>query len=213
MQILLLILYYFQMTMRAINWFIYRNKITYDGKVVMNWGSGIIGMTNKNQVKLGKNVRLSGWLTMLYGGKITVGDYTLIGAKTVVQAFERVEIGAYTMISPDVWIQDNNSHSIYAQDRLIDILGSADFNKVGIDNTNVVTKPIKIGDHVWIGRRSVILKGVSIGDRAIVAAGAVVTKDVPPDVIVAGNPAKVVKEIKPNKIDFEKAKDYIKKHA
>lgn len=211
MQILLVALYYFQMTMRALNWFIYKNKITSDGKVTMNWGAGIIGMTNKNQVKLGKHVRLSGWLTILYGGKITVGDYTLIGNKAVLQAFDNIEIGSYCMISPDVWMQDNNSHSIQAQDRLIDILGSADFNEKGTDNTNVVTKPIKIGDHVWIGRRAVILKGVTIGDRSIIAAGSVVTHDVPSDTIAAGNPAKVVKQIKQNTVDFEKAKEYIEK--
>ena len=108
------------------------------------------------------------------------------------------------MISPDVWIQDNNSHSIYAQDRLIDTLGSRDFNVVGIDNTNTIVKPIIIGDSVWIGRRAMIMKGVNIGERSIVAAGAVVTKDVPPDVIVAGNPAKIVKQIDQKPINPDK---------
>ncbi|MBY5377327.1 hypothetical protein HFN07_28555 [Rhizobium leguminosarum] len=54
--------------------------------------------------------------------------------------------------------------------------------------------PIRIGNHVWIGMRAVILKGVTIGDGAVVAAGAIVTKDVPPGAVVAGNPAKVVKD-------------------
>jgi acetyltransferase-like isoleucine patch superfamily enzyme len=211
MQLFLLALYYFQMAMRNLNWLVYKNKITSGGKVFMNWGSGIVGMENKDQIKLGKNVRLSGWLTVLYGGKITVGDYTLIGNKTVVQAFDRIDIGSYTMISPEVWILDNNNHSIYAQDRLIDMLGSADFNKVGVDNVHYVHKPVKIGNHVWIGRRSIILKGVTIGDRSIVAAGAIVTKNVPPDTIVAGNPAKAVKEIKPNPLDFDKAREYVRK--
>jgi maltose O-acetyltransferase len=55
--------------------------------------------------------------------------------------------------------------------------------------------PVVIGDDVWIGSRAMILKGVAIGDRAIVAAGAVVSKDVPADVVVAGNPARIVKEL------------------
>nr|WP_315850306.1 DapH/DapD/GlmU-related protein [Gemmata sp. SH-PL17] len=55
--------------------------------------------------------------------------------------------------------------------------------------------PVIIGDDVWIGRGAVILKGVSIGHRAIVAAHSVVTKNVPADAIVAGNPARVVKEL------------------
>lgn len=178
----------------------------------MNWGSVIFGVEEKNQINLGKNVQLSGWLTVSYGGRITIGDYTLIGNNTVVEAFDQVEIGAYTMISSEVLIMDNNNHSIYAQDRLIDTLGSPDFNKVRINNVNCVHKPIKIGNHVWIGRRAIILKGVTIGDRSIVAAGAIVTKNIPPDTIVAGNPAKVVKKIKPNPLDFEKAREYIKKN-
>lgn len=183
------------MASRKINWFIYKNKINSDGKVIMNFGSGIIGMANRNQIKIGKNVRLSGWLTVMKNGKITIGDYTLIGPKTVIQAWSHIEIGSYTMISPEVWIQDNNSHSIYAEDRFIDIIGSRDFNETGVDNTNAVEKPIKIGSHVWIGRRSMIMKGVTIGDRSVVAACSVVTHDVPSDTVVAGNPAKVVKQI------------------
>jgi len=183
------------MVAREINWLLYRNKITSDGKIIMNFGAGIIGAKDKKQIVLGKNVRLSGWLTILENGKITIGNYTLIGARSVIQAWDKVEIGSYTMISPDVWIQDNNSHSIYAKDRYKDMLGSRDFNDIGTDNTNAAHKPITIGNHVWIGRRAIILKGVTIGDRSVVAASAVVTHDVPSDTIVAGNPARVVKHI------------------
>ena len=56
------------------------------------------------------------------------------------------------------------------------------------------TAPIKIGNHVWIGARATILKGVKIGDGAVVAAGAVVTRDVPPNTLVGGVPAKIIKE-------------------
>lgn len=57
--------------------------------------------------------------------------------------------------------------------------------------------PVSIGDDVWIGTGAIILKGVSVGDRAIVAARAVVTKDVPADAVVAGNPARVVSTLAP----------------
>jgi maltose O-acetyltransferase len=61
---------------------------------------------------------------------------------------------------------------------------------------DIQSKPILIEDDVWIGFNSAVLKGVTIGKGSIVAACSVVTKDVPEFVIVAGNPAKVVKEIK-----------------
>lgn len=209
MNILLFFLYHFQMIMRRVNWLLNKNKITARGPVFMNFGAGIIGQSDKSQIVLGKNVRLSGWLTVLGNGKISVGDYSLIGARSVIQAWDRVTIGSYVMISPDVWIQDNNSHSIFAQDRLVDMLGSRDFNPVNVDMTNAIVKPIMIGDHVWIGRRAIILKGVTIGDRAVVAAGAVVSQDVPADTVVAGNPAKPVKKIEGNSVSIAKARTAI----
>lgn len=210
MNILLSLLYWAQMAAREIQWLLYRDKVTAKGKVFMNLGSGILGNTTPKQVVLGKCVRLSGWLTILGKGKITIGDYTLIGARSVIQAWDAVTLGSYVMISPDVWIQDNNSHSIFAQDRLVDILGSRDFNPVGLDTTNAAAKSITIGDHVWIGRRAIILKGVTIGDRAVVGAGSVITQDVPADTVVAGNPAKPVKGILTNPVDVANARATIK---
>ena len=55
-------------------------------------------------------------------------------------------------------------------------------------------KPVKIGNHVWIGSKVIILKCVTIGENSIIAAGSVVTKDVPPNVTVAGNPARIVRQ-------------------
>jgi carbonic anhydrase/acetyltransferase-like protein (isoleucine patch superfamily) len=59
--------------------------------------------------------------------------------------------------------------------------------------------PVHIGDNVWLGDHATVLKGVTIGDNSVVAARAVVTRDVPANVIVAGNPAKVVKELDPQR--------------
>jgi acetyltransferase-like isoleucine patch superfamily enzyme len=58
--------------------------------------------------------------------------------------------------------------------------------------------PVHIGDNVWLGDHATVLKGVTIGDNSVVAARAVVTRDVPANVIVAGNPARVVKELDPS---------------
>ena len=59
----------------------------------------------------------------------------------------------------------------------------------------VIKRPISIKNKAWIGFNSIILKGVTIGEGAIVGAGSVVTKDVPPYTIVAGNPARIIREI------------------
>lgn len=61
-------------------------------------------------------------------------------------------------------------------------------------------RPIVIGDDVWLGGGAIVLAGVTIGDRSVIGAGAVVTKDVPSDVIVVGNPAKILKRLAPSNI-------------
>lgn len=67
-------------------------------------------------------------------------------------------------------------------------------SKHGIDDRGkIFTAPIKIGKNVWITTRCIVLGGVTIGDNSIIGAGSVVTKDIPPDCLAAGNPAKVVK--------------------
>ncbi|MDE6660453.1 MAG: sugar O-acetyltransferase [Anaeroplasmataceae bacterium] len=68
------------------------------------------------------------------------------------------------------------------------------------ERSTTIAKPIKIGNRVWIGIAATILPGVTIGDNAIVAAGAVVTKDVPSNTVVAGNPAKIIKRIEGNEL-------------
>ena len=97
---------------------------------------------------------------------------------------------------------DHDSHSIdYMKrrkdidDELNDISNGCNFiaNK---DWTDVNSKPIIICNDAWIGMNVIILKGVIVGEGSIVGAGSVVTKDVPAWTVVAGNPAKVVKELR-----------------
>ena len=84
------------------------------------------------------------------------------------------------MLARDVYITDSDWHTIY--DRTVRAEAPA---------------PVHIGDNVWLGDGSCVLKGVTIGENSVVAARAVVVKDVPANVVVAGNPARVVKELDP----------------
>ena len=70
-----------------------------------------------------------------------------------------------------------------------------DSDSHGVEGRPVKNAPIHIGNGTWIGARAIILPGVTIGSRCLVAAGAVVSKDVPDDTLVAGNPARVVREL------------------
>ena len=116
---------------------------------------------------------------VLEGSEIVIGDNVGISGATI-NAAKSVRIGNNVMIGSGCIITDTDSHPIRWQDRL--------------DNPNsTVSKPIVIEDNVFIGARSIILKGVTISFGSVVGAGSVVSKDVPPNVIVCGNPARIVK--------------------
>ena len=93
----------------------------------------------------------------------------------VIDCFDSITIGNDVKISEGVVIRDSDSHSILREGYQPEA-------------------PIMIEDHVWIGLHAVILKGVTIGEGCIVAAGSVVTRDCPAHSLVAGVPARVIKE-------------------
>jgi acetyltransferase-like isoleucine patch superfamily enzyme len=121
-------------------------------------------------------------------GCIKIGDYALISPGVRISASDEIVIGDSVMIASGAYITDADWHGIY--DRA--------------HRSETVT-PVRIGNNVWLGDRCAILKGVSIGDNSIVAANAVVTKPIPDNVIVAGNPARIVKELDPDRKIFTRA--------
>jgi acetyltransferase-like isoleucine patch superfamily enzyme len=125
-------------------------------------------------------------------GRCTVGNFTLLNG-AIVMSEELVEIGSHCLISWGVGIADSDFHPLEPAQRLIDAHALAPFFKNRPPRPKLKTAPVRIGDNVWIGMNAVILKGVTIGDNSVVAAGAVVTKSVPANTIVAGNPAIEVK--------------------
>ena len=128
-------------------------------------------------------------------GTCSIGDFTLLNG-AIIMAEERVEIGSHCLIAWNVGIADSDFHPIAPAERRADAEALAPFFKDKPDRPSLVAAPVVIADNVWIGMNAIILKGVTIGENSVIAAGAVVSKPVPANVIVAGNPAVVVREIR-----------------
>lgn len=122
---------------------------------------------------------------------VNIGDRTFIGKSNIVCA-SNVSIGNDVLISWGCAIVDHNSHSTIWKERENDV---KNWKKNTKEWNNVNISPILVMDKVWIGFNVILLKGVTIGEGAVVGAGSVVTKDVPPWTIVAGNPARVIREL------------------
>ena len=115
-------------------------------------------------------------------GDVTIGDHTRIGIHCTI--IGPVCIGHHVNLAQGITVTALNHNFQDAMRR--------------IDEQGVSTRPVIIGDDVWIGANAVILPGVTIGSHAVIAAGAVVTKDVPSQTVVGGVPARVIREIKNN---------------
>ena len=114
-----------------------------------------------------------------YGQNTYVGDHVYLNYLCNIVDNNEVHIGDHVMIGPVVQIY-TAAHLLEAEARI-----------QGWE----VTKPIVIEDNVWLGGGAILLPGVKIGRNAVVGAGAVVTRSVPPNTVVTGNPARVIREI------------------
>jgi acetyltransferase-like isoleucine patch superfamily enzyme len=143
--------------------------------------SGRAAITNEGRISLGNRVRLVSTvatleIATLAGGHLEIGNNVFINYGCSLASSNHVKIGDDCLIGAHVMIMDCDFHRV--EDKAWDTTGV----------------PIIIEDRVWIGNRSIVLKGVRIGHDSVVAAGSVVTHDVPPRVVVAGVPARVVRE-------------------
>lgn len=114
-----------------------------------------------------------------YGFNIEVGKNFFANYNCCFLDVAKIKIGDNCFIAPNVSIY-TAGHAIYPTARIKGYEYGA---------------PVTIGDNVWIGGNTVICPGVSIGDNTVIGAGSVVTKDIPPMVIAAGNPCRVIREI------------------
>ena len=115
----------------------------------------------------------------VYGQNIHIGDHVYLNYLCTILDCNEVHIGHHVMIGPSVQIY-TAAHVLQAEARI-----------QGWE----VAKPIVIEDNVWLGGGAILLPGVRIGRNAVVGAGAVVSRSVPANTVVAGNPARVIREI------------------
>ncbi|QDT73341.1 Maltose O-acetyltransferase [Lacipirellula limnantheis] len=147
----------------------------------------LVFLQGVGDIDIGDGVALSGKSNIGFCNRVldrptlSIGDDSFIGSKCSIFVARSIEVGRRCLIAGDVIIRDYDGHPKDADDRAN-----------GVPILSGSARAVRIGNDVWIGSRAVILKGVTIGDRSIVAACSVVTKDVPPDCIVAGNPARIV---------------------
>jgi acetyltransferase-like isoleucine patch superfamily enzyme len=158
----------------------------------MVWGIWNVVVYGPN-IHLGKNVTMVGangfrtnLTTISFGGHeghIKIGDNVLVMNGVRISSAKEIIIGDSCTLANFCYIMDSDWHDIY--DR---------------NSTPGKSLPVILENNVWIGDSAIICKGVRIGENSIIGAGSVVRKDVPPNAVVIGNPAKVVKYLDPERI-------------
>ena len=136
--------------------------------------------------KTGENVHINAPFHCDYGYNIEVGENFFANYNLIILDVAKVKIGDNAQIAPNVSIY-TAGHPIHPESR------NSGY-EYGIDVT--------IGDNVWIGGNACIMPGVTIGNNVVIGAGSVVTKDLPDNVIAAGNPCRIIREITEADRDF-----------
>ena len=162
------------------------NKISVGS--TLNIGDNVeINGLSRSGIRIGNNfsihknsiIECTGVISEL-GEGLTIGNNVGFAQNCFIQVRGPVRIGNNVIFGPGV--------SIFSENHV-----SSDLNKF-INEQGTTRKGVTIEDGVWIGTRAIVLDGVTVGKNSIVAAGSIVTKDVPPNTIVGGIPARVIKE-------------------
>jgi acetyltransferase-like isoleucine patch superfamily enzyme len=163
------------------------------GRGCMFYGRASLNLFNGSSIIIGDNCQFrSGAITNLFGlnhrclvSTFRKDAWVKIGSGcgfsgTTIGAATSIEIGKDVMVGANSVISDFDWHSLDPYHR---------------NDGEILSRPISIGDRVWIGANSIILKGTIIGENTVVGAGSVVTGKLPPNMICAGNPCKPIKPI------------------
>lgn len=151
-------------------------RIHWEGEISLGDGCRIISSAVRSNMGLYCRTRLASF------GRLRIGNNVSLHG-TVITCKKSITIGDNVMIAPNVIIVDSDFHALWPPE--------ARWKRCPEDRD----RPVVIGSDVWIGTGAMVLKGVTIGNGAVVGAGSVVTRDVPENTLVAGNPATVVKRL------------------
>lgn len=171
-----------------------KDYICADKSVLYKSARIINNLKDREKIRIGANTHIKGELLVFaHGGEIEIGDYCFVGENSYIWSAKRISIGNRVLIGHNTNIFDNTTHPIDADARHREF---KQIIEVGHPTSlDLQEKEVIIEDDAWIGASVIILRGVRVGKGAIVGAGSVVTKDVPPFTFVAGNPAKVIKNL------------------
>lgn len=168
--------------------------------MVIHSSARITNMQSRNSViEAGDGTHIKGELVIFaHGGNIRIGKDCYIGENARLWSAIEIRLGNRVLIAHDVNIFDNNTHPINPVERHRHYKEIVNKGFPSNSQYSLNECPVVIEDDAWIGAGSIILPGCRVGKGAVIGAGSVVTKDVPPYSIVAGNPAKIIREIPAN---------------
>jgi len=183
------------------------NAIIGEGAVIYKQAN-ISNGNSRESISIGDGSHIAGMLlTASKKGRITIGHHSFVGEGTRIYSVKGVTIGNNVQIAHNVNIFDNNIHSLDPVERQREFIINTTRGFIQINDLR--EKEVIISDNVWICAGSFVLKGVTIGENTIVGAGSVVVKDLPANVIAAGNPAKIIKTLSeqrcsdPNNVNYD----------
>ena len=149
-------------------------------------GLAFVGPRCSLEVAKGATLELGRWSWVGHGckirsheGTVSIGAKSVLGQECTISSFQHVSIGRECVIADRVMLIDFD-HGMVEVDRPIRLQG-------------IYKRDVRVGNNVWIGYGACILRGVTIGDNAVIGTSAVVTRDVPPNAVVAGVPARILR--------------------
>lgn len=181
---------YYLLQIKRFHWRLYHPYSSF-----VDYSSLILG-AGEGQITIGEHSQVFSRLYLFRGsGNISIGDHCYLGHDTQLWSLQQISLGDRVQISHGCFLCDNRTHPLNHEMRHREFVARLSGQPLKPEDLELNPKPIYIEDDVWICAHSIIHSGVTIGARSIVSAGSCVISDVPSDVIVSGNPARIVKQL------------------